>query len=70
VSFSTIGAVWIAHTVITEYLDHADSVLLRLNLLLLMLVSFLPFRPHDARLVHPRACRRTPAPAEGNLTTA
>ena len=25
VSFSTIGAVWFAHTVITEYLDHADS---------------------------------------------
>ena len=34
VSFATIGAVWFAHTVITEYLDHADSVLIRLNLLL------------------------------------
>ena len=43
VSFSTIGAVWFAHTVITEYLDHADSVLIRLNLLLLLVVSFLPF---------------------------
>jgi uncharacterized membrane protein len=43
VSFSTIGAVWITHTVITEYLDHADSVLLRVNLLLLLVVSFLPF---------------------------
>ncbi|HSE44259.1 MAG TPA: TMEM175 family protein [Gemmatimonadales bacterium] len=43
VSFSTIGAVWFAHTVITEYLDHADPVLLRLNLLLLLVVSFLPF---------------------------
>jgi uncharacterized membrane protein len=43
VSFASIGAVWFAHTVITEYLDHADSVLLRLNLLLLLLVSFLPF---------------------------
>ena len=43
VSFSTIGAVWFGHTVITEYLDHADSVLVRLNLLLLLLVSFLPF---------------------------
>lgn len=29
VSFSTIGAVWLAHTVITEYLDHATSVLIR-----------------------------------------
>jgi uncharacterized membrane protein len=35
--------VWFAHTVITEYLDHADSVLIRLNLLLLLVVSFLPF---------------------------
>jgi uncharacterized membrane protein len=43
VSFSTIGVVWLIHTVITEYLGHATSVLLRLNLLLLMLVSFLPF---------------------------
>lgn len=40
VSFSTIGAVWLEHTVITEYLDHATSVLIRLNLLLLMVVSF------------------------------
>lgn len=43
VSFSTIGAVWFAHTVITEYLDHADAVLIRLNLILLLVVSFLPF---------------------------
>ena len=43
VSFSTIGAVWLTHTVVTEYLDAADSVFLRLNLLLLMMVSFLPF---------------------------
>jgi len=43
VSFSTIGAVWFAHTVITEYLGRANSTLIRLNLLLLMVVSFLPF---------------------------
>jgi len=43
VSFATIGVVWFGHTVITEYLDHADSVFIRLNLLLLMVVSFLPF---------------------------
>src|SRR5262245_60023094 len=42
VSFATIGAIWVAHTVVTEFLDHASSVLIRLNLLLLMLVSFLP----------------------------
>jgi len=43
VSFSTIGAAWLAHSAITEYLDRADAVLIRLNLLLLMVVSFLPF---------------------------
>ena len=43
VSFSSIGAVWLAHSAITEYLVRADAVLLRLNLLLLMVVSFLPF---------------------------
>ncbi|BBY82587.1 hypothetical protein MPUL_37450 [Mycolicibacterium pulveris] len=43
ISFSTIGAVWIKHTVITEYLDSATAILIRLNLLLLMVVSFLPF---------------------------
>jgi uncharacterized membrane protein len=43
VSFATIGAVWLWHTVITEFLDHADSVFLRLNLLLLLVVAFLPF---------------------------
>ena len=43
VSFSTIGAVWFVHTVITGHLDRATSIFIRLNLLLLMLVSFLPF---------------------------
>jgi TMEM175 potassium channel family protein len=31
------------HTAITDYLDRADTTLLRLNLLLLLFVSFLPF---------------------------
>ena len=43
VSFATIGAVWFSHTVITEYLDHANSTFIRLNLLVLLAVSFLPF---------------------------
>ena len=43
VSFATIGAIWLKHTVITEYLTGATSVLIRLNLLLLLVVSFLPF---------------------------
>lgn len=45
VSFLTIGAVWLAHTTLTEVLGHTDPILSRLNLLLLLLlaVSFLPF---------------------------
>jgi len=43
VSFSTIGALWLGHSAVTEYLDHADVTLMRLNLLLLLFVSFLPF---------------------------
>jgi uncharacterized membrane protein len=43
VSFSTIGALWLGHNAITDYLDRADTTLLRLNLLLLFFVSFIPF---------------------------
>ena len=43
VSFASVGAAWIAHSTITNHLDRVDSVLLRLNLLLLFFVSVLPF---------------------------
>ena len=43
VSFSTIGAAWLGHNAITEYLDRTDAAFVRLNLLLLLFVSFLPF---------------------------
>jgi len=43
VSFATIGAIWLGHNAITHYLDHTDVWLLRLNLLLLFAVAFLPF---------------------------
>jgi uncharacterized membrane protein len=42
-SFMTIGVVWMAHSAITSALRAADSTLYRLNLLVLMFVSFLPF---------------------------
>jgi uncharacterized membrane protein len=42
-SFLTIGVIWMAHSVITAHLRAADSTLYRLNLLLLLLASFLPF---------------------------
>jgi uncharacterized membrane protein len=43
VSFSTVGAVWLAHNAVTEQLTGVDSSFVRLNLLLLLAVSFLPF---------------------------
>ena len=43
VSFATIGAIWLAHTALTEFVDRVDAIFDRLNLLLLMVVSFIPF---------------------------
>jgi uncharacterized membrane protein len=42
-SFLTIGALWLAHHAIFRRMDAADQVMTRLNLLLLMTASFLPF---------------------------
>lgn len=42
ISFFTIGSVWMAHSAITEFLDHVDPIMLRINLLLLMFVGLLP----------------------------
>jgi uncharacterized membrane protein len=43
VSFLTIGGAWIAHNGLTEDLDHVDRIFLRLNILFLLTISFLPF---------------------------
>ena len=43
VSFLTIGGAWLVHTALTDELAQADPVFLRLNLLLLIVVVFLPF---------------------------
>jgi uncharacterized membrane protein len=43
VSFATIGAIWLSHNAITHYLHSVNTTFLRLNLALLLLVSFLPF---------------------------
>jgi uncharacterized membrane protein len=43
VSFSFIGGVWIAHSNMTRFIKAADPTLMRLNLTLLLFVSFLPF---------------------------
>jgi uncharacterized membrane protein len=43
VSFLTIGTAWLAHTGLTDRLARTDPIFLRLNLLLLLAVVFLPF---------------------------
>jgi uncharacterized membrane protein len=43
ISFMTIGAAWLGHSAITDRLERADPILLRINLLLLFVVAFLPF---------------------------
>ena len=43
VAFMAIGAVWMEHSELVDALDHVDAVFLRLNLLLLLFVAFLPF---------------------------
>jgi uncharacterized membrane protein len=43
ISFLTIGAAWLAHSSFTDRLTRSDPILLRLNLLLLLAVTFLPF---------------------------
>ncbi len=42
-SFVTIGGLWLGHHGIFRRLASADAVVMRLNILLLMFVSFLPF---------------------------
>jgi uncharacterized membrane protein len=43
VSFASIGAIWLQHSIVTDYLERADDAFLRINLALLLVVSFLPF---------------------------
>jgi uncharacterized membrane protein len=43
VSFFTIGAFWLRHHAITSAIEKTDSAFLRLNLLAIFFVSFLPF---------------------------
>lgn len=43
VSFATIGAIWIGHVTMAEYLAAVSPGFLRLNLVLLLFVALLPF---------------------------
>jgi len=42
-SFLTIGALWLAHHALFRRMRYADAIVVRINLLLLMVVAFLPF---------------------------
>ena len=43
VSFAFIGSVWVAHSTVSHFIKAVDTTLMRLNLILLLFVSFLPF---------------------------
>ncbi len=43
ISFMTIGTAWLVHTAMTDQLAEVDPIFLRLNLLVLIVVVFLPF---------------------------
>jgi uncharacterized membrane protein len=43
VSFLTIGGTWLLHTALTDQLTQVDQLFLRLNLVALLVVVFLPF---------------------------
>ena len=43
VSFLTIGAAWLVHTTLTDRLARSDPIFLQINLLVLLVVAFLPF---------------------------
>jgi hypothetical protein len=47
-SFLTVGGLWVIHHGIFRRLASADAMVMRLNILLLMLVSFLPFPPSSS----------------------
>ena len=43
VSFAFIGGVWVAHSTVSHFIKAVDATLMRLNLVLLLFVSLLPF---------------------------
>jgi uncharacterized membrane protein len=43
VSFAFIGGIWVAHSTVSHFIKAVDASLMRLNLVLLLFVSLLPF---------------------------
>jgi uncharacterized membrane protein len=46
ISFAFVGGIWLSHAALTKYLKRGDAVSFRLNLVLLLFVSLLPFSTH------------------------
>jgi uncharacterized membrane protein len=61
-SFLTIGGLWLAHHGVFRRLRYANNAVMRINLLLLMAVSFLPFPTRlVAEAIHDQSAERAPA---------
>jgi uncharacterized membrane protein len=61
-SFLTVGAIWLAHHGIFRRLRYANRAVMRLNLLLLMAVSFLPYPTRlVSEAIHTDSAERTTA---------
>jgi uncharacterized membrane protein len=61
-SFLTIGGIWLAHHGVFRRLRYANNYVMRINLLLLMAVSFLPFPTGlVAEAIRDRSAERTAA---------
>ncbi len=61
-SFLTIGGIWLTHHGIFARVEYVDRLLMTLNLLLLMAVSFLPFRRGSSRRRFAASTRSGPPP--------
>ena len=56
ISFLTIGGAWLAHTALTEHLTRSDLIFLQINLILLLVVAFLPFPTRLIAEAHQEIC--------------
>jgi uncharacterized membrane protein len=67
-SFLTVGGVWLAHHAIFGRLQSVDANVMRVNLLLLMMVSFLPFPTRlMAEAIHNESAERAAVVFYGSI---
>ena len=46
ISFAFVGGIWLSHAALTKYMRRGDVVSFRLNLVMLLFISLLPFSTH------------------------